>query len=382
MNLLNKYNTEEIEQYNKFLESHERCNFQQSIGWSRVKESWNNEIILFKDNNGNIIGSISVLIRKIPIFGNLMYSARGPICDIHNEKVLQELTNGLKELAKKYKAFVLKIEPDIKSDDEDFREIILKTGQKIKDDAKNFNEEINPRYVFRLDIKGKTEDEIFNNFHSKTRYNIRLATKKGVIIKEGTREDLKDFHKIMVVTGKRDNFMIRPLSYFEKMYDELGKEHIKLMMAYYEDKPISGIIDIIYGNKVWYLYGASSNEHRNLMPNYLLQWEMIKYAIQNNKDIYDFRGVSGVLDESHPQYGLYRFKKGFNAEFTEFIGETYIDFKPIVYKTYKISEKLFKRTRGILSSLNIKGINRTIKSIIKTLKKTTKMETDISKEKE
>lgn len=91
-----------------------------------------------------------------------------------------------------------------------------------------------------------------------------------------------------------------------------------------------GIFDIDYGNKVWYLYGASSNEHRNLMPNYLLQWEGIKYAIGQGKDVYDFRGVSGVLDESHPQYGLYRFKKGFNADFVEFMDMHKI-YNPIIY---------------------------------------------------
>ena len=257
----------------------------------------------------------------------------------------------MKELATKYKAFTLKWEPDIKSDDKEFRKIVEKLGFRIKDDGKDFGDGIQPRYVFRLNIKDKTEEEIFSDFHQKTRYNIRLATKKGVVIKEGKKEDLKDFHKIMEITGKRDDFMIRPLEYFEKMYDILEPNHMKLMMAYYEDKPISGIIDIIYGNKIWYLYGASSNEHRNLMPNYLLQWEGIKYALSQGKDIYDFRGVSGVLDETHPQYGLYRFKKGFNAEFTEFIGEIYFDFKPFVYKTYKISEKIFKKARGFIRRL-------------------------------
>ncbi|MNL20151.1 Lipid II:glycine glycyltransferase [compost metagenome] len=103
----------------------------------------------------------------------------------------------------------------------------------------------------------------------------------------------------------------------------------------------------MYGNKTWYLYGASSNSHRNLMPNYLLQWEMIKMAIQNGSDIYDLRGVSGVVDENHPQYGLYRFKKGFGAEFTEFIGEVYIPFKPLRYSTYKFAEKAFRQVRAL-----------------------------------
>ena len=351
MKLLEKNREEE---YKEFLQNHERCNFQQSLEWKKVKENWDNEIIIVENEKNNIIGAINVLIRKIPIFGNIMYVSRGPICDIHDEEVLKELTEGIKELAKMKKAFTLKMEPDIKSDDLEFRNIMIKQGFKLNDKAKTFSEGINPRYVFRLDIKGKTEEEVFSKFHSKTRYNIKLAAKKGVTIKEGTKEDLKDFHKIMEITGKRDNFMIRPLSYFEKMYDCLAPEYMKLMMAYYEDKPISGIINIIYGNKIWYLYGASSNEHRNLMPNYMLQWEMIKYAIKNKKDVYDFRGVAGIVDESHPQYGLYRFKKGFDAEFTEFIGELYINFKPITYKMYKITEKAYRNLAELRTKIRIK----------------------------
>ena len=152
----------------------------------------------------------------------------------------------------------------------------------------------------------------------------------------------------MIETGKRDGFMIRPLEYFEQMYDALAPEHMKVLMAYYDGKPISGVIPIMYGNKTWYLYGASSNEHRNLMPNYLLQWEMIKLAISRSDDIYDLRGVSGVVDENHPQYGLYRFKQGFGAEFTEFIGELHMDYSPVRYKLYKISETVFKRVRSLL----------------------------------
>lgn len=332
------------EEYTRFLESNERCNFQQSLEWSKVKSNWKREVILAEDSSKKIIGSLMVLIRKIPIFGNIMYSSRGPVCDIHNMEVLKQLTEGAKLLAKKYNAIVLTIEPDIKSDDTSFRNIMLELGYLIKDDAKNFREEIQPRYVFRLDTKDKTEDEIFKNFHSKTRYNIRLATKKGVTVKVGTREDLKDFHKIMVTTGIRDGFITRPLEYFERMYDCLGSEHIKLLMAYYEGKPISGVIPIMYGNKTWYLYGASSNEHRNLMPNYLLQWEMIKIALERKSDIYDLRGVPGIADNSN---GLYRFKKGFGAEYTEFIGEVYIPFKPLTYKIYKISEKAFRKFRAL-----------------------------------
>ena len=106
-----------------------------------------------------------------------------------------------------------------------------------------------------------------------------------------------------------------------------------------------GIFDIDYGNKVWYLYGASSNEHRNLMPNYLLQWEGIKYALSQGKDIYDFRGVSGVLDETHPQYGLYRFKTGFCKKqgIEEYIGKINKIYKPYSYYKLVTLKKLLKK---------------------------------------
>lgn len=343
-------------EYKEFLEKHERCNFQQSLEWAEIKKTnWKPEVILAEDEEKNIIGSLCVLIRKMPIFGNIMYSSRGPVCDIHDISVMKQLTEGAKELAKKYKAIVLRIEPDIEKEDQVFRDIVTNLGYKIKDDAKDFKDEIQPRFVFRLDIKDKTEEEIMSGFHQKWRYNIRLAGRKGVEIKEGTKEDLKDFHKIMVETGNRDGFITRPLQYFEKMYDNMVPQgHMKLLMAYYEGQPISGVIPIFYGNKTWYLYGASSNQHRNLMPNYLLQWEMIKMSIERKDEIYDFRGVSGIVDENHPQYGLYRFKKGFGAKFTEFIGEIYIPYKPITYKFYKFSEKAFRTIRQIKRNIGKK----------------------------
>ena len=353
-----KYVTDEktMKEYKEYLEHNERSNFQQSLEWAEVKKpNWKTEVILSEDKDGKIDGSLCLWIRKIPMFGNIMYAARGPACDMHNEAILEQLTEGAKKLAKKYNAIALRIEPDVLSTDQEFRKIVAKLGYKIKDDAKDFKDEIQPRYVFRLDIKNKTEEEVFLNFKPKWRYNIRLATKKGIDVKEGTKKDLKDFHKIMLETGRRDGFIVRSLEYFEKMYDCLAPKYMKLLMAYYEGKPIAGVIPIFYGNKTWYLYGASSNEHRNLMPNYLLQWEMIKMAIAKNHDVYDFRGVSGIVDEDHPQYGLYRFKQGFGATFTELLGEIYIPFKPLKYKMYKFSEKGFRIIRQLKFKTNNRG---------------------------
>ena len=108
------------------------------------------------------------------------------------------------------------------------------------------------------------------------------------------------FSDLMLTTGVRDGFVTRKPEYFSAMLDNLG-EHARLYMAFDpNDIPIAGTLAIHYGDKVWYLYGASSNEHRNLMPNYLLQWRMIQWAVETKCRIYDFRGVSGDVSEDNP----------------------------------------------------------------------------------
>lgn len=346
---------ENFEDYNKFNWSHKKGHFMQAPEWGLVKSEWTNKIIVAKDSSGAIKGSMSILIRKIPFFKNtIMYSPRGPVCDIDDTATFKALIEEAKKLAAKYKGYVLKIDPDIEIEDTNFAKIAEDLGFRSKNESKNF-EGIQPRFVFRLDIKNKTEDEVMAEFHQKTRYNIRVAQKKGVEVKLGTRSDIPDFHKVMVETGVRDQFVVRSAAYFEKMYDCLGPENIRLYLAYHEGILIAGTLAIVYGNKCWYLYGASSNAHRNLMPNYLLQWEMIKWAVERGCEIYDFRGVSGDLDESNPLYGLYKFKKGFNGKFTEFIGELDYVFNPLVYFAVEKGEKTFRELRRKLFVLRHKS---------------------------
>jgi lipid II:glycine glycyltransferase (peptidoglycan interpeptide bridge formation enzyme) len=287
-----------------------------------------------------------------------MYSPRGPVCDVHNSELISSMIDEVKKLAKKKNAYILKMDPDVLASDEDFLKITQECGFKIPKQNKNF-EGIQPRFVFRINnIKGKSEDEIFNSFESKTRYNIRLAMKKNVTVKLGSKEDLAIFHDIMLETGVRDSFVTRSLEYFERMYDAMAPNYLRLYMAYLDNKPIAGTIATLYGNKCWYLYGASSNAHRNVMPNYLLQWEMIKWALSSGCDIYDFRGVSGDLDENSPLYGLYRFKKGFNGDFTEFVGEMNFVFNPFVKFIIEKGSVLYKSLRSkIFLFKNRKKVN-------------------------
>lgn len=339
--------TKLVAQMESFILSHNKCHFLQSPEWRHVKDIWDWRGILVWDDK-KIVGVMSVLIRRLPMGLSFMYATRGPVCDREDPAVMGELFNGAKALAKEKKALHLYIDPDERDDNENFRKLMKSFGFKEKSDDGFGN--IQPQFVFRLDIENKTEEEIFSAFTQKTRYNVRLATRKGVQVKhyfgdgEIPESELKAFSDIMNTTGERDHFKVRNQEYFAKLLKAFGK-NAALFMADIEGKPIAGTIVIFYGNKTWYLYGASSNEHRNLMPNYLLQWEMISHAIQRGCAIYDFRGVPGEVGEDDPLYGLYRFKKGFSGEHTKFTGLFTYAYKPMMSWMFLKAMDIWRKIR-------------------------------------
>lgn len=323
-------NQTNLAEYEAFVQSHPKGHFCQSALWAKQKPAWSWQAILCRDESGKIRGSIAFLIRKMPIVRKkMMYACRGPVCDLDDGDTFRELMAAAKALAKQEKAYVIKIDPDVPKEDQDFAKLLEDVGFRTRDTGKNF-EAIQPRFVFRLYLDGRSEEEVMAAFHQKWRYNIRLAVKKGVEVRLCGKEMVPDFARIMIETGVRDNFATRPPEYFSAMLDNLG-DRCRLYMAFHEGQPIAGTLAVLYGDKVWYLYGASSNEHRNLMPNYLLQWSMIQWAIENGCQVYDFRGVSGDISEDNPHYGLYRFKKGFGGTFTEFVGEYDYVIRPLSY---------------------------------------------------
>lgn len=339
------------EEFEKFVENHPKGHMLQTYAWSKQKPFWTFRGIIVREQAGAPIkGAMSVLIRKMPGTPyTLMYAARGPVCDINDINTLKEILEGAKDLAKQFRSYVLKLDPDVTFDETQFMDNMTNLGFILAPKAPNF-ENIQPQYVMRLPIAGMTEDEVMASFKSKTRYNIRVAKRKNVQVRICGKEAVADFHKIMVETGARDQFMIRPKEYFANMLDNLG-ENVRLYMAYSEEgEPIAGTIACHVGDKVWYLYGASSNQHRNLMPNYLLQWEMIRWAIETGCTLYDFRGISGDKSEDNHLYGLYRFKSGFNAIFTEFVGEYRYIFHPIAYKLIEnampMAKKVLRKIRN------------------------------------
>ena len=207
------------EEFEEFVTHHPKGELLQTYAWSKQKPYWTFRAIIVRNDDGSIRGAMSVLIRKIPATPfSLMYAARGPVCDINDKEALTEILNGAKELAKQFRCYVLKLDPDVTFEETTFMKHMEDLGFILAPKALNF-ENIQPQYVMMLHIEGKTEDEVMAMFKPKTRYNIRLSKKKGVTVKICDKEAVPDFYKIMVETGERDQFMIRPAQYFADMLE-------------------------------------------------------------------------------------------------------------------------------------------------------------------
>jgi lipid II:glycine glycyltransferase (peptidoglycan interpeptide bridge formation enzyme) len=149
---------------------------------------------------------------------------------------------------------------------------------------------------------------------SKTRYNIRLASRKGVVVSEAGPADLPDFYALFQETASRDDFFIHTEDVYRRMFSlfwEAGR--FAMLFARYEGKLIAAVTLLRFNDTCWYLQGASSNADRNLMPTYLLQWEGIRWARSHGCTEYDFRAVPDLLREDQDMFGVYRFKEGFGG---------------------------------------------------------------------
>ena len=346
--IITRENKTLVEQMERFVKSHEKSHFLQTPAWAQVKESWDwRGLLAYED--AEIVGAVSVLIRHLPLGFSLMYAPRGPVCDRNDPYVMACLLGGVDDLAEAVNALEFLVDPDEPYGNFLFRDLMAAWDFRERENGGFDN--VQAQHVFRLHLSGKTEESAFADFCQKTRYNIRVAIRKGVQIRiyPGNEEipevELEAFNCLMQETGCRDRFIPREKNYYRKVFAALGREAV-LFMADLEDIPIAGTIGVYSGGKGWYLYGASSNSHRNAMPNYLLQWEMVKMALERRCTFYDFRGVPGELTEENPLYGLYRFKKGFGGTYTKFAGLFIRSYRPVLARCFDGALGIFRILRA------------------------------------
>ena len=317
MPLLDFNNKEDVKRLEEFISNSPYGKTTQSLAWRQIKNNWQPFYIYLEDENGNIKSSMLILTIDNPVGKKLAYAPKGPVCDTKNPQNVKELFDGAEKYLNTDEIFMLRCDPEILYSEElnkDYQNLGFITRNKDVDPHST----IQPRLNMILDLQNKTEDEAMQALHKKTRYNIRLAQRKGVKCTYSTSDKAIDLfydtHKIM---AERQQISYRPKDYFKRLIKEFGPNHARVYLTFDDEEVLSGAIAINYGDRVWYMYGGSTNNKRNLMPNYLMQWEMIKWALETNKPYYDFGGIFKIDLED----GLYRFKKSFTGGVTEYIGE-------------------------------------------------------------
>ncbi|GIL13382.1 MAG: methicillin resistance protein [Chloroflexota bacterium] len=321
---------------------------QQTTGWMPLR-------LAFK-RGAAVVAMASVGVRQVgPL--RVMYVPKGPALDYADSALAAEVLNHLQALARRQAAVWLKIDPDViaatgvpgeESDAPDatgtaFADLLRGRGWTFSADQVQF------RNTITLDLT-LDEDTLLAQMSQNTRRKVRTAEKKGVTVRHGTLDDLPLLYDLYRVTGARDGFLIRPPAYYElawRSFMEAGLAHA--LIAEYDGQPIAHVILFHFGRKCWYFYGASANAERERMPNYLLQWEAIRWAKAQGYTIYDFWGAPDVFDESDSMWGVYEFKRGFRGTVTRHTGAwDYTPYPPLYWGYTKAWPRILgwlRRTR-------------------------------------
>jgi peptidoglycan pentaglycine glycine transferase (the first glycine) len=285
-----------------------------------------------------------ILIKRIFPGINFAYIAKGPVGSSEDQ-----LWHEIDTICRERNCAFIKIEPD------EWMKDIGEPESNYYNFSNNFvksQHSIQPMRSMLVDLVGE-ESHILNRMKQKTRYNINLALKKNVIVKP--QVELGAFYDLMKITGVRDQFGIHSLSYYQRAYDLFhAHDQCLLLIAEYEGTPISGLIVFRVGNRAWYFYGASSNLQRDRMPNYLLQWEAIRWAKTQGCIEYDLWGVpdadletleANFASRNDGLWGVYRFKRGFGGEIKRSVGPWDRVYNPFLYRLYSIWLK-YRKVEG------------------------------------
>lgn len=321
----------DLSTWDKFIAAHPDSHVLQTGNWGLLKSDfgWSAEHIICGDTGAQ------VLFRRLPLGFSIAYVPKGPV------NLSDEVLSELDKVCLKNKAIFLKIEPFAWEPDA--------AWQRLEDLGWYKSEPVQPRRTVTIPLTISAE-EILAGMKQKTRYNIRLAEKKGIAVCQS--DDYALFAEMALVTGKRDGFGVHSAAYYQKVKDLFSiNGKAVLLMATFENHPIAGIIVLAQGKTAWYMYGASTDSERNRMPTYLLQWEAIKWAQSLGCEGYDLWGIPDH-DEDELEalfekkqlhdglWGVYRFKRGFGGSIQRSVGAWDKAYRPLLYKAYRFYTSL------------------------------------------
>lgn len=355
--------------WDAFVADHPAGHLLQTQSWGKLKSSfgWRSEHVAIGDSTDQLRACALVLFRRVAGL-TLAYVPRGPVTDWHDRPLTTALLLALAAACRRRGAVVLKLEPEL-PDTPANRLRLAHYGLRPSPQT------VQPPSSLVLDISGP-EEAVLARMKSKWRYNIRLAERKGVVVRTAAHHDLPAIHTLMAATGARDGFAVHSLDYYAAAFDLLAPEHATFLLAEYAGEPLAALVAARCGPTAIYLWGASSDRERNRMPNHALQWAAIRWARAQGATRYDLWGIPDALGQlavglrrdenepvtpeqlpldldalpTHDLWGVYRFKQGFGGEIVRTVGAWDLPLNEWGYAAYQYglrAQEVLQRVEGI-----------------------------------
>jgi peptidoglycan pentaglycine glycine transferase (the first glycine) len=374
--------------WNQLISSLPNPHFLQTFEWAQVKAKygWKPIYLVWSDKSFqsytsdpldlldqfNIKAACLVLKRTVFSSGFLsrlciLYCPKGPLLNWNDESLRKRVLDDLQSFAKKQGAIFLKIDPDVVlgtgiPESEESRED--NGGQVVMSELKRrgwrfSSDQIQFKNTVLIDLSS-SEEEMLARMKQKTRYNIRLAEKKGVTVRVGTQADLPMVYTMYAETSMRDGFVIRDESYYQtvwKSFMQLSEPHSEPLIAEVNGEVVAAIFVFYFFKRAYYVYGMSRNLYREKMPTYLLQWEAMKRAKSRSCLVYDLWGAPDEFNESDSMWGVFRFKEGLGGQVVRTLGAW--DFAPNPF-WYKMYSEIIPR---VLDAMRSRGKQKTKQAI-------------------
>jgi lipid II:glycine glycyltransferase (peptidoglycan interpeptide bridge formation enzyme) len=322
----------------------------QTWQWGKVKACFGWELLpkVWYGEDGETLAAALILARSVAIPGlpfrlRVLYASKGPVLrDWGDAGLRRKVLGDLYLLAQEQGAIFIKIDPDVclgtgipgsaqATEDpigDTVRTDFLELGWRFS------SEQIQFRNTVLVDLRPSL-DELLGRMKQKTRYNIRLAERKGVTVRPGTMEDLDLLYQMYAETAVRDGFVIREREYYQMVWRTfLEAGMVEPLIAEVDTQPVAGVVIFRFAHRAWYLHGMSRQDQREKMPNYLLQWEAIRRSKQVGCTVYDLWGAPDEFQKDDPLWGVYRFKEGLGGKLVRHIGAWDLPVRPFYYKIY------------------------------------------------
>ena len=339
-----------------FLQTYEWGQVKAKYGWEPIYVVWDKQGNMQVEKNVIRLSSFvfppsAALILKRQILRNgfaarlsILYLPKGPLLDWTNEALRNRVLDDLQSFARKQGAIFLKMDPDvvlgtgIPNNQDD---ALDNGGQAVMSELKRrgwgyASDQIQFKNTVLIHLN-PSEEEILGRMKQKTRYNIRLAERKGVSVRVGTKDDLPILYKMYAETSVRDGFVIRDEGYYQTVWNlfmNSSDPTCEPLIAQINGEAVASIFVFYFARRAYYVYGMSRDAHREKMPTYLLQWEAMRRAKAKGCSVYDLWGAPDVFNESDSLWGVYRFKEGFGGKVIRTLGAWDFAPNPLWYKLY------------------------------------------------